>query len=121
MLKICGNKLTKKIVYIKEYTVKKLIAGIIVAGLLMTGCVYLHDSVIKVSGDRLGFPVGGAIPVSGDDIKGYLIRRVYWTNEAGREIPPSPTVIVYEGSKGEDDKIVLKIETNFTHKEKTDE
>ncbi len=97
---------------------KKLIVGIIAVSFLLTGCVYLHDSVVKLSGDELGFPIGGMIPVSGKDIKGYLIRRIYWTNETGRKIPPAPTVIIYEGSKSEDDKIVLKTETNFTHKDK---
>ena len=83
---------------------------------MLSSCVYLHDSVIKVSGDKVGFPVGGFIPASGDDIKGYLIRRIYWTDEKDRKIPPPFTVTIYEGSKGEDDKIVLKTETNFTHK-----
>ncbi len=99
---------------------KKLIVGIIIASFALTGCVYLHDAVIKVSGDKVGFPVGGFIPASGDDIKGYLIRRIYWTDEKDRKIPPPFTVTIYEGSKGEDDKIVLKTETNFTHKTKTD-
>ncbi|KKL04200.1 hypothetical protein LCGC14_2618460 [marine sediment metagenome] len=79
---------------------KKLIIAILCCFFLM-GCVINRLSVYKVRGDKLGFPVGGIIPVSGEDIKGVLVHWLYWTNESGRKIPPMPTINIQE--KGEDE------------------
>ena len=95
---------------------KKIICLLLVCCFMLSGCIINKVSVIKISGDRLGFPVGGMIPASGKDIKGLLVRWFFWTNEKGREIPPMPEIIIKEKGSEEttDDKI--EVITNFTPK-----
>ncbi len=75
---------------------KKLIAGIIVAGLLMTGCVWHKITVIKFSGGEIKVPFGSYVPIQGKDLKGTIIRQVWFTDEWGREIPPIKDMDVKE-------------------------
>ena len=82
---------------------KRLIICIILASFFLSSCVINRVSVYKLRGDRIGFPVGGVIPVSGDDVKGILVHWFYYTDEKNRELPQVPIINIIE--KAEEDSI----------------
>ena len=71
---------------------KKLLVGILLV-MCLSGCVLNHVTVLKMDGDKLGFPIGGMIPVSGENVGGWLVRWFYWTNEEGLSVPTMPKTV----------------------------
>ena len=66
---------------------KRLIC-LLLACLFLSGCVFHKISVIKFSGGDVKVPLGSYVPIQGEDLKGTIIRQVWFTDEKGREIPP---------------------------------
>lgn len=83
----------------------------------LSGCVINRVSIYKIRGDKLGFPIGGMIPISGEDIEGILVHWFFWTNDKDRPVPPMPEIIIRDKGVGKntDDEIIIK--QNFTQKD----
>ena len=96
---------------------KKLIAGIIVAGLLMTGCTFFRATMIKTDGRGIGGNYGltsaKAKTIDAIFIGYTIITTEKFTKEFLNNLPRAVIKV------DKDNKVKsVGVETNFTHKTK---
>ena len=96
---------------------KKLIAGIIVAGMLMTGCTFLRATMVKTDGKGIGgnygLTSGKAETIDAMYIGYTIVTTEKFTEEFLNNLPSAIITV------DKDNKIKsVGVETNFTHKDK---
>ncbi len=64
--------------------------------LVVGGCAFDKYTLISIRGADIKAPLGSFTPIEGKDLKGFVLRRVFWTNEKGRQPAPIDRVIVTE-------------------------
>ena len=88
--------------FVKGFTVGKTIMLSLILLVVLTGCAFDKYTLVQIRGEDVKAPIGSVTPFEGKGIKGFLLRRVFWTNEKGRQPAPIDNIKINEenDSKG---------------------